>query len=172
MSRGMNSGAVLVMGGARGLRGAGVTGGGDVAVVTGRNAEGPGAVRSSVRKRSQISHEHPTLCRCFLSRSRRCPWAFSAQSADLKGYYRYPALGPDRIVFTAEGDLWSVPISGGVASRLTTHPGEETRAVFSGDGKTLAFAATYEGADRGVHHAAGGRAADAADVRGARGRCR
>lgn len=73
------------------------------------------------------------------------PSGVSAQSADLKGYYRYPALGPDRIVFTAEGDLWSVPISGGVASRLTTHPGEETRAVFSGDGKTLAFAATYEG---------------------------
>jgi len=73
------------------------------------------------------------------------PLGVSAQSADLKGYYRYPALGPDRIVFTAEGDLWSVAISGGVASRLTTHPGEETRAVFSGDGKTLAFAATYEG---------------------------
>lgn len=73
------------------------------------------------------------------------PAGLLAQSADLKGYYRYPALGPDRIVFTAEGDLWSVPIAGGVASRLTTHPGEETRAVLSSDGKTLAFAATYEG---------------------------
>ncbi len=73
------------------------------------------------------------------------PLSVSAQSADLKGYYRYPAIGPDRIVFTAEGDLWSVALAGGVASRLTTHQGEETRAVLSADGTTLAFAATYEG---------------------------
>jgi tricorn protease len=61
------------------------------------------------------------------------------------GYYRYPAIHGDTIVFTAEGDLWRVPIAGGLAQRLTSHPSEESRPAFSPDGKTLAFSAAYEG---------------------------
>jgi tricorn protease len=61
------------------------------------------------------------------------------------GYYRYPALAGDVIVFTTQGDLWSVPLAGGRASRLTTHPAEETNAVVSSDGSSIAFAATYDG---------------------------
>ena len=62
-----------------------------------------------------------------------------------KGYYRYPALHKDLIVFVAEGDLWTVPLQGGAATRLTTHPGEETHPVISPDGKQVAFTANYEG---------------------------
>jgi tricorn protease len=61
------------------------------------------------------------------------------------GYYRFPAIHDDQLVFTAEGDLWRVGIKGGVAQRLTSHPGEESRAAFSGDGKTIAFSGHYEG---------------------------
>src|SRR5579872_6095119 len=61
------------------------------------------------------------------------------------GYYRFPAIHGDQILFTAEGDLWQVGIAGGAARRLTTHPGEETRAAFSPDGTTIAFSADYEG---------------------------
>ena len=61
------------------------------------------------------------------------------------GYYRLPALHGDTIVFTAEGDLWRVEAGGGVAQRLTTHPGSETHAAISPDGLTLAFSAEYEG---------------------------
>jgi tricorn protease len=61
------------------------------------------------------------------------------------GYYRFPAIHGDTIVFTAEGDLWRVGINGGVAQRLTTHPAEESRAAISPDGKTVAFSAAYEG---------------------------
>lgn len=62
-----------------------------------------------------------------------------------RGYYRSPAIHGDTIVFVAEGDLWQVPVRGGVARRLTTHPGEESSPAFSPDGKTLAFTANYEG---------------------------
>jgi len=61
------------------------------------------------------------------------------------GYYRYPALHGDTLVFAAEGDLWRVDRRGGVASRLTTHPAEESNPAISPDGRTLAFSAAYEG---------------------------
>lgn len=61
------------------------------------------------------------------------------------GYFRFPALSSDTLVFTAEGDLWRVGVGGGAAQRLTTHPGTEQSAAISPDGKTVAFSAQYEG---------------------------
>ena len=61
------------------------------------------------------------------------------------GYYRFPAIHGDTIVFTAEGDLWTVSAAGGAARRLTTNPGRETHAAISPDGKWVAFSAEYEG---------------------------
>ncbi len=72
------------------------------------------------------------------------PALLAAQGS--KGYYRFPAIHGDTVVFTAEGDLWAVGIGGGLARRLTSHPAEETGARFSPDGKTLAFTGHYEGA--------------------------
>ncbi|MGA7411032.1 MAG: hypothetical protein WBW33_11135, partial [Bryobacteraceae bacterium] len=69
----------------------------------------------------------------------------SAWAQTNKGYYRSPAIHGDTVVFTSEGDLWEAGISGGLARRLTTHPGSETNAAFSPDGKTIAFSAAYEG---------------------------
>src|SRR5271154_7120483 len=61
------------------------------------------------------------------------------------GYYRYPAIHGDTIIFTAEGDLWTVSTKGGAAQRLTSNPGQEFGASISPDGKTVAFSAQYEG---------------------------
>lgn len=61
------------------------------------------------------------------------------------GYYRFPAIHGDTIIFTAEGDLWSVSAEGGVAHRLTSDVGMEDDAAISPDGKLVAFSAQYEG---------------------------
>lgn len=62
-----------------------------------------------------------------------------------EGYYQFPDIHQNRIVFTAEGDIWIVSIEGGLAQRLTTHAEEERFAAFSPDGKTIAYSASYEG---------------------------
>ncbi len=76
------------------------------------------------------------------------PAQASAQTPDAglrEGFYRFPALRGQTVVFTAEGDLWRVPLQGGRAERLTTHPDLEARAALSPDGRSVAFTGAYEG---------------------------
>ena len=61
------------------------------------------------------------------------------------GYYRFPAIHGQTVVFVAEGDLWKVGLNGGTAARLTTHLAEETNPALSPDGQTIAYTARYEG---------------------------
>lgn len=58
---------------------------------------------------------------------------------------RFPDLHGDRVVFTHGSDLWVAPANGGMASRLTAHPGMEVLAKFSPDGKWIAFTGQYDG---------------------------
>jgi tricorn protease len=58
---------------------------------------------------------------------------------------RFPDIHGDKIVFTYAGDLWTSPVSGGAATRLTSHPGLELFAKFSPDGKWIAFTGQYDG---------------------------
>ncbi|MCK7592807.1 S41 family peptidase [Pseudomarimonas salicorniae] len=71
--------------------------------------------------------------------------SWSAPGLATPGYFRFPAPLADGLVFTAEGDLWRVPISGGEARRITTHEGQETHAAVSPDGRQVAFVGTYAG---------------------------
>ncbi|HEX2270457.1 MAG TPA: S41 family peptidase [Pyrinomonadaceae bacterium] len=58
---------------------------------------------------------------------------------------RFPDIRGDRVVFTYGGDLWTAPSAGGMATRLTSHPGVELFGKFSPDGKWIAFTGQYDG---------------------------
>ena len=58
---------------------------------------------------------------------------------------RFPTTNGTDIVFSYAGDLYTAPLAGGQAIRLTSHEGYEMFAKFSPDGKTIAFTGQYDG---------------------------
>lgn len=56
-----------------------------------------------------------------------------------------PAVSAKHLAFTYDNDLFIADRDGTNPRRLTTNPGRETNAVFSPDGKWLAFNANYDG---------------------------
>ena len=58
---------------------------------------------------------------------------------------RFPDIYEDTVVFCYGGDLWKAPATGGIAVRLTAHPGLELFPKFSPDGKWIAFTGQYDG---------------------------
>jgi tricorn protease len=58
---------------------------------------------------------------------------------------RFPSTNGSEIAFSYAGDIWTVPVSGGQARRLTSHIGYEAFARYSPDGKMIAFTAEYDG---------------------------
>ena len=58
-----------------------------------------------------------------------------------------PALSPDgrEIAFVSGGDIWTVPAAGGEARLLVAHADNESRPLYSPDGKSLAFGSTRSG---------------------------
>src|SRR5205823_7402008 len=72
--------------------------------------------------------------------------AFSESPTTLPSYAE-PAISPDgaEIAFVSGGDIWTVPTHGGEARMLVSHPSQESRPVYSPDGKSLAFLSTRTG---------------------------
>lgn len=58
-----------------------------------------------------------------------------------------PAISPDRseIAFVSGGDIWTVPAAGGEARLLVSHPANESRPLYSPDGRKLAFISNRTG---------------------------
>ena len=72
-------------------------------------------------------------------------FSFSFSSAQgFEGYYQNPNIHNNTIVFVAEGDLWTVPLNGGLAQRLTSHIEEENFPSISPDGKIIASGSPNE----------------------------
>src|SRR5688572_8095921 len=63
------------------------------------------------------------------------------------GLFRFPDVSQTHIVFTYANDIWIVPKTGGLASRLSSPVGVEYYPKFSPDGKTIAFSGNYDGND-------------------------
>jgi tricorn protease len=62
---------------------------------------------------------------------------------------RTPAISPDgaTVVFSFQGDLWSVSSEGGRALRLTANPAYDGNPVFNSDGAWIAFSSDRYGDD-------------------------
>ena len=71
----------------------------------------------------------------------------SKASADSLPSFAEPGLSPDRseIAFVSGGDIWTVPVSGGEARLLVSHPANESRPMYSPDGRKLAFISNRTG---------------------------
>ncbi|BCS35014.1 tricorn protease [Luteitalea sp. TBR-22] len=68
-----------------------------------------------------------------------------AAAVDERTYARFPTLSDDGVLFTAEGDVWRVPLRGGDAVKVTSAPGEESHPAVSPDGTRVAYSATVDG---------------------------
>lgn len=67
--------------------------------------------------------------------------------AQQKLLLRFPAVNKDGslVSFSYQGDVWTVPATGGKPTRLTIHDAYESNPVFSPDGKTIAFSGARYG---------------------------
>lgn len=72
---------------------------------------------------------------------------FTGAQAFAQQLLRQPAINNNGslVAFSFQGDIWTVPATGGKATRLTIHEAYETNPAFSPDGKQIAFSGTRFG---------------------------
>ena len=80
----------------------------------------------------------------FLLLAAMAAMALTSQ-ADEGRLLRFPGTNGQQVAFSYAGDIYTVPITGGTASKLTSHKGYEAFARYSPDGQTIAFTGQYDG---------------------------
>ncbi|MBD2754637.1 S41 family peptidase [Spirosoma validum] len=89
------------------------------------------------------------LIRCLLITGVTFPSLGQTQPATPTPRFAFaePSLSPDgsEMAFISGGDIWTVPVGGGEARLLVSHPDNESRPLYSPDGKYLAFASSRTG---------------------------
>ena len=86
-------------------------------------------------------------------------YGLAAQAQDNPLWMRHPAISPDgkTIAFSYQGDIFTVPSSGGTAKQITSNAAFDSYPVWSPDGNHIAFASNREGSiDVWVMNANGG----------------
>lgn len=71
--------------------------------------------------------------------------ASATETKDEARLLRFPATNGSEVVFSYGGDLFTAPLAGGDARRITSHVGYEMFARYSPDGKNIAFTGEYDG---------------------------
>lgn len=72
-------------------------------------------------------------------------FALSAAIAQDSKMMRYPNTSLTELTFCYAGDVYIVPINGGIARKLTSSQGTEMYPRFSRDGRQIAFTGEYDG---------------------------
>ena len=71
--------------------------------------------------------------------------AMSTAQADEARLLRFPSTNGRTLAFSYAGDIYTAPLTGGMATRLTSDKGYEAFSRFSPDGRTIAFTGQYDG---------------------------
>ena len=58
---------------------------------------------------------------------------------------RFPNVSRDQVTFVYANDIWVAPRAGGLATKITSHEGQEWFPRFSPDGQWIAFTGDYDG---------------------------
>ncbi len=69
--------------------------------------------------------------------------------SDTPLWMRFPSISPDgsTIAFSYQGDIYTVPVSGGEATAITLHDAYESHPIWNPAGDTIAFASNRYGND-------------------------